>query len=1133
MNKPKAADYIREYLVRMAEIRGTGGATKETSYYSALENLLNHFGKDLRPRVICNGQLRNQGAGNPDFGLYTKTQLQGGEPRPAQIPERGVIEVKGLADKNWQTAKSAQATKYFGHYHLVLVTNYREFRLIGEDENGKATELEHYVLAIDEPSFWSMTANPALAVAEHAVHFEEFLRRVMMTAAPLVKAQDVAWFLASYARDALQTLNAKGSGTLDPLRKALETALGIKFEGEEGDHFFKSTLIQTLFYGVFSAWVVYVKQSINRFDWRAAAYTLTVPMVKALFEQIATPSKLGALGLIPILDRTAEALNRVDQKAFFKTFDTGEAVQHFYEPFLQAFDPELRKSLGVWYTPNEIVTYMVERVDHVLRTELGRPNGLADKDVYVLDPCCGTGTYVVAVLKRIEKTLRAQGEDALLADDIKQAARDRVFGFELLSAPFVVAHWQVGNYLAQIGAPLDAAHGERASIYLTNSLTGWEPPKGPKANLPLFPELEQERDAAEHVKRDVPLLVVLGNPPYNAFSGTSPEEEQGLVEPYKDGLIKKWGIKKFNLDELYVRFMRVSQRRIAEGTKQGVVCYISSFSYLSDPSFVVMRQRLLNDFDKVWIDCLNGDSRETGKKTPTGEPDPSVFSTSYNPAGIRLGTSIGLFTRKLAHSPAKAVSYRDFWGKSKREDLLNSLTATDLESSYLQAQPNEENRFSLRPQDVSDTYRSWPKVTELAELSPIAGLQEMRFGALLAHGRAELEASISNYLNPKKSWAEVVATASGPIRDAGAFDAETSRTRLLSKEPFSASNIRRYSLYPMDNRWAYWSAVPTLWNRARPQLVSNAFSGNQFLVVRMSAERPDEGVPAMLTASLPDYHLLRPNVVAIPLMVEHHVDSGLFAAEQKANLSSSARKYLRAIGCCEPDSDPASAKLVWYHALAIFFSPQYLKEHRDGVLTDWPRVPLPSDLSTLQSSAALGQRIGALLDPDLQVAGVTSGTIDSRLVGLGALSRVDGKALKPVDLSLSAGWGHRTTKGIIMPGAGRTRKGSYDPQQSSTLSKTDVEALGAPIDIMLNDVATWLAVPSSVWEYRIGGYQVVKKWLSYREESVLGRPLTKDEAREVTAIVRRLASIILMADELDSNYVVARDDAFLPAANVD
>jgi hypothetical protein len=137
-----AVDFLREYFSRMADIHGTGGATKETSYYSALENLLNHFGTNLKPRVICNGQLRNNGAGNPDFGLYTKSQVQDGEPRKGQMPERGVIEVKGLAEQTWQTADSTQASKYFGRYRLVLITNYRDFRLIVGDTDGKAVELE-------------------------------------------------------------------------------------------------------------------------------------------------------------------------------------------------------------------------------------------------------------------------------------------------------------------------------------------------------------------------------------------------------------------------------------------------------------------------------------------------------------------------------------------------------------------------------------------------------------------------------------------------------------------------------------------------------------------------------------------------------------------------------------------------------------------------------------------------------------------------------------------------------------------------------------------------------------------------------------------------------------------------------
>ena len=171
------------------------------------------------------------------------------------------------------------------------------------------------------------------------------------------------------------------------------------------------------------------------------------------------------MGLVEVLDRTGAALNRVEPETFFARFAEDQAVQYFYEPFLEAFDPELRKELGVWYTPPEIVQYMVSRVDTVLRQELGLADGLADTRVYVLDPCCGTGAYLVAVLQRIATTLREQGGDALLGDDLKRAAMERVFGFELLPAPFVVAHLQLGLLLQTLGAPLSDSTNERAGVY--------------------------------------------------------------------------------------------------------------------------------------------------------------------------------------------------------------------------------------------------------------------------------------------------------------------------------------------------------------------------------------------------------------------------------------------------------------------------------------------------------------------------------------------------------------------------------------------------------------------------------------------------------------------------------------------
>lgn len=439
----------------------------------------------------------------------------------------------------------------------------------------------------------------------------------------------------------------------------MQEALGLTFDAARGEHLFRSTLVQTLFYGLFSAWVETARAG-RPFHWHAAGWDLHVPFISTLFQQIATRDKLKPLGLEEPMQWAADALNRVDRAAFFAAFRDAEAVRYFYEPFLQAFDPELRRQLGVWYTPREIVRYMVERVDRVLRDELGVADGLADPSVWVLDPCCGTGAYLVEVLERIRRTLAAKGEDALIAEDLKAAATSRIAGFEIMPAPYVIAHWQVGHLLREAGAPL--GESERASVYLTNALTGWAEAGDPgsaegqketagngQAGLKLvFPPLAEERDGARRVKRERPILVILGNPPYNAFAGVSPKEEGGLVAPYKEGLRELWGIRKFNLDDLYVRFFRVAERRIAEQTGRGVVCFISNHSWLWYPSFVVMRERLLGSFDRIWIDNLNGSKFETGKVAPDGGPDPSVFSTEANREGIQVGTAIALMVKRGA-----------------------------------------------------------------------------------------------------------------------------------------------------------------------------------------------------------------------------------------------------------------------------------------------------------------------------------------------------------------------------------------------------------------------------------------------------------------------------------------------------
>ena len=518
-------DVVEQYLSELREIRSSGEATDETSYYPAIEHLLNNLGAKLSPKVRCILTLKNRGAGHPDGGLFERSQFQklkDKDPIPGQKPARGAIEIKPTEDDAWVTAATEQVTKYWKEYGQVLVTNYRDFMLLGRDSDGKPVDLGSYRFAKDEKEFWKLTAHPRKAADEHSSRFQDFLKLALLSPARLADPKDVAWILAFYAREAKARVEARATlPALASVREALEQALGLKFGGEKGEHFFRSSLVQTLFYGVFSAWVLWSKQrpptSRDHFEWRLAQWSLHVPMIRVLFGQVATPDRLGPLDLVQVLDWTESALNRVDRGEFFSRFQEHEAVQYFYEPFLEAFDPELRKELGVWYTPREIVKYMVARTHTVLREELNLPDGLADPNVYVLDPACGTGAFLVEVLNTIAATLKDKGGDALLANDVKRASMERVFGFEILPAPFVISHLQIGVLLQNLGAPLSDENAERVGVYLTNSLTGWEPPKGAKLKLP-YPEMEAERDAADKVKREAPILVIMGNPPYNAFA---------------------------------------------------------------------------------------------------------------------------------------------------------------------------------------------------------------------------------------------------------------------------------------------------------------------------------------------------------------------------------------------------------------------------------------------------------------------------------------------------------------------------------------------------------------------------------------------------------------------------------------
>ena len=1106
---PKFDTAVEVYLADLRRIRASGGATGERSYYSPLTNLMNAIGSTLRPNVFCVGELAQQGAGHPDLGLYNAKQVQRGKPRQGQVPERGVMEVKSVGDDAWLTASSDQVSRYWNKYRLVLVTNTRDFVLLGEDAAGNPVKLETFRLAQSAEEFESRLEKPRAFAREIGSGLGEYLCRALSHRATLVEPKDLAWLLASYARDGLARVEAAGdSPSLAAVRSALEEALGVRFEGERGAAFFRSSLVQTLFYGVFSAWVLWARQTsppTGSFSWREAVWHLRAPVLRALFQQLSDPGRLRPLGLVELLDWTAAALDRVERDAFFDRFDQGEAVPYFYEPFLEAFDPDLRKQLGVWYTPAEVVRYMVARVDRALKDDLGITDGLAAENVYVLDPCCGTGAYLAEVLRRIAANLQGRGLGALTGARVKQAATERVFGFEIMPAPFVVAHLQVGLTMHDLDAPLSDDGRERAGIFLTNALTGWEPKES--RTIP-FPELEEERDRAEQVKQERPILVILGNPPYNRYPGVGIDEERDLTLAYRETKRVKLHEKKA-LNDLYVRFFRMAERRIAETTGQGVVCFISNYSWLDGLAFAGMREHYLETFDAIRIDNLNGDKYKTGKTTPGGNPDPSIFSTPEDPVGIQVGTAITTLVRKADHSPTRTVAFRHLWGQKKREGLT-ATAESEPSVLYDSFEPSLLLGLPFAQTTVGDGYHEWPSLPDLFPIS-FSGANTNRDPFLVDIDLDRLQLRLTDYFDKALSNDEIARRYPLVMKPLKYFDAVATRETLVRRGGPTQTGFIRFMYRPFDTRWLYWEADTKLLNDKRADYLSNVFDDNMWLSAARHIRKGGAEPQACFARCLSSLHLIERGSTMFPVWLRDeglglgHVQDG-----RRPNLSEAAQRYLDRLGL--------GTENLFHHVLAVLHDPAYRRDNADALRMEWPRIPLPGwpDRSgpdaaeELAASATRGRELATLLDSDRPVSGVTTGLLRPEAAAVAVPFTTSGGNMTDGDFSLTARWGHTGQGEAVMPGQGRVVEREYTSQERGALGEA-AQALGqTTFDIYLNDRAYWRNVPAAVWKYKLGGYQVLKKWLSYRERRVLRRSLLLEEVQHFTDTARRIAAILLV-----------------------
>ncbi len=1081
---------LAAYLQALLQARASGVA--ETSNYTALFNLLDGVGSSVRPGVRAIPHPQNIGVGIPDAGLFTIEQLRDDEAKDTQIPARGVVEVKGTAEALHATINSEQVGRYLGRYGQVLVTNLWSFALVEAVEGATQPRIvEEYALAPNEAIFWREARRTAETAEQHGERLVEFLRRTFMRRARLSTPKDVAVLLASYAKEARLRLDSLPVNTpaLSNLRTALKELLGVDFAGNQGEHFFRATLVQTLFYGLFSVWVIHHELQVARaFDWRAAAHELSLPVIQRLFTELTTPQAMRGLGLSVVMDWATEALERINRDQFLTSFRESSAIQYFYEDFLEAYDPVVREQFGVWYTPPEVVKYMVERVDTVLREELGIPMGLADDNVFVLDPCTGTGSFLLEVIQRIHTTLEEEGlADAFSGSDLKEAAKQRLFGFAIMPAPFVVAHLKLSLLLKQLGSPLQ--EDERLRVYLTNALTGWREGEHPQLADDV-PEFLREWEAASEVKQRKPVLVVMGNPPYNSFAGMAVSEERELTTAYRETVHAPRPVGQ-GLNDLYVRFYRMAERQIVERTQRGVVCYISNSAWLDGLSFTGMREKYLRVFDRIWIDNLNGDRYRTGKLTPDGHSDPSVFSTTWNREGIQIGTAVALMVRNEAHEESGRVQYRDLWGTNKLNTLLETAQQSEVDL-YGEVTPELQLGLPFRPTNVQADYLTWPTFPDLFPVS-FAGIKTSRDSVLVDTDRERLEDRMSRYFDRGVPDSEIAQEMPSALAETGRFDGPAVR-RYLSKRGIRPPGIVPFAYRPFDTRWLYWESETKLLDEKRAEYVPHVVEGNKWIATQQMPRRGRDAPQVVSVAGCID--LLDRSASFFPLYIHDGLkrfkDDGY---ELKPNLSSRAAEYLQNVG--------VASEALFHHALAVMHAPLYREENDGALRQDWPRIPLPTAPELLESSALLGQQVAQLLDPQSPFVA------PANLRALGRVVRSGGGTPMPADMAVTARWGVVGRGGVTMPGRGKLEETEVpvDPQLGARAYR-----------IYLNDTLYLDNVPEKVWEYVLGGYQVIKKWLSYREAVILGRPLTVEEVREVTRMVQRIAALLLLSDDLNANY---------------
>ena len=901
-----------KYLKNLADVARQGDA-REESFYPALEDMLKEMARATgRTHVHVTTLPRPTEGGNPDFRLWN------GADRII-----GYVEAKKPTEERLDSIEdSEQLERYRSTFPNLILTNFLEFRLY---RNGERVE----------------TVRAGRPMVLHALR----------TTPPLEKPDELYALLDRFLDFALpQTFTAESLAVeLAKRTRLLRDVIGEQFQQDAGDRLsgffeaFQTYLIgsltredfaglfaQTITYGLFAARI----RAGDGFNRRAAFDNIphTIGVLRDLFRFISLSDLPDPLAWC--VDDIAEVLAVADAPGilnrYYREGKGNDPIVHFYETFLAQYDPGERERRGVYYTPEPVVGYIVRSLHGLLKTEFEKQDGLATDGVTLLDPAAGTMTFVARAAQQAVAEFEGKYGSGGRGDFIRDHILRNFYALELMMAPYAVGHLKMSFFLEELGHRL--ADDERVPFYLTNTLD-WEEPE--QTHMPFYSALAKESRLAGVVKKQTPILLILGNPPYSGHSSNRGEWIRGLIDEYKQVDGKPLGEKNPKwLQDDYVKFLRFSQWKI-EQAGRGIVGMITNHSYLDNPTFRGMRQSLMRTFDDIYILDLHGNSLK--KETcPDGSPDKNVFD-------IRQGVAIAFFVKRGLKKECDArVHHAERYGT--REIKYDWLDAHDHSSTEWRNLSPVSPFYLFIPRDeaLEAEYR---RFTALPEVFPVNSV-----GIVTARDRLTIRWS------KQEAWDRVCAfSGMDPElarqtyelgKDARDWKVKMAQNDLLDPG-LTREKVVPILYRPFDIRYTYYTGRSRGFIcMPRPEVMRHMLVGENLALMMPKQHKNEFGVLATKFISA------HKSVAAYDINYHFPLYTYLMADDRRSNLKPELVATLTAAHSRVP-----SPEEIFQYIYTILYAPAYREKYAEFLRIDFPRVPFTADRELFAKLAALGARL--------------------------------------------------------------------------------------------------------------------------------------------------------------------------------